>query len=384
LVCISCSRGACSPESVACGTQRWAKTFDSESKDNFAMQDSITSGVASEMRLVLSPTTVALTRAGRTVNAEAHDLAMRGQFEKNRLTEAGLRRAIVLYKQALDLDPHYAQALAGLAFGYDMLADVYAPSHEYHRLALDAAARAVEQDSLLSEARAIYGYEIIAATWDIPRGLREMDRGLALNPNSSDALFMRAMFHWITGDEPKAIEYTARLRKVDPLSPIPVRLAADSYLWAGKYAEALVEDSIAIAIDPAVQMMEVTRASIEREMGRYDEAVNGFLAFEKAAGQPSWGLAMTYGRMRKRDDALRVLRALEARRKTQWVDGVFLAMGYAAMGDKPHALDWLEQAARDKSWSARGLISWDFPWFLALRDEPRYIALRKQLLATTF
>jgi hypothetical protein len=97
----------------------WSNTFDRENKDNFAIQDEITAAIASEM----PPTTVAETRAGRTVNADAHDLYLRGQFEKSKLTQQRLERALVYFQDALKLDPNYAQAHAGVAFAYDLLAD---------------------------------------------------------------------------------------------------------------------------------------------------------------------------------------------------------------------------------------------------------------------
>ena len=145
------------------------------------MQDDITSAIASEMRMVFSPTTVAVARAGRTTNAEAHDLYLRGVFEKNKITPEGLQKALAYFQDALKLDPNYAQAHAGVAFVYDILADVYMPSHEFHTLSLAAAERAVEADSLLAEARVLRGYEIAAATWDFAAGRAEMERGLAMN-----------------------------------------------------------------------------------------------------------------------------------------------------------------------------------------------------------
>jgi hypothetical protein len=147
------------------------------------MQDEITSAIASEMRAVFSPAAVAVARAGRTTNPEAHDLYLRGVFEKNKVTPQSLEKALGYFQDALKLDPTYAQAHAGVAFVYDLLADVYMPSHEYHMLSLAAAERAVASDSLLAEARVLRGYEIGAATWDFTAGRAEMDRGLAMNPN---------------------------------------------------------------------------------------------------------------------------------------------------------------------------------------------------------
>jgi adenylate cyclase len=74
------------------GKLLWSNTFDRENKDNFAIEDEITAAIASEMRLILLPATLAVTRAGRTINPEAHDLFMRGQFEKNKVSAQGLAR----------------------------------------------------------------------------------------------------------------------------------------------------------------------------------------------------------------------------------------------------------------------------------------------------
>ena len=184
----------------AAGKLLWSKQFDREAKDNFALQDSVAADVAREMRVVLSPA----SHAGRTNNPEAHDLYLQGRFEKSKLDGPGLKRAELLFKQALKLDPGYAQAHAGLAFAYDIQADVYAPSHEYHLLALKAARLAVAADSLLADGRVLLGFELAAANWDFEGGLAEMNRGLALNPKSPDALFMVTGFSLLREHRPRA------------------------------------------------------------------------------------------------------------------------------------------------------------------------------------
>jgi tetratricopeptide (TPR) repeat protein len=366
------------------GKLLWSNTYDRENKDNFAMQDEITGVIANEMRMVLSPTTVAVARAGRTANPEAHDLYLRGVFEKNKLTPQGLQRALGYFQDALKLDPHYAQAHAGVAFVYDILADVYMPSHEYHMLALTAAQRAVESDSLLAEARVLRGYEIAAATWDLAAGRAEMDRGLAMDPNSTDALFMNGLYFWVTGDNARAVIVADRLLQIDPLSPIAARLRAEALAWGGRYQEALAADSVAKKLDPTVIIWEATDGIALRELGRLDDAAAAFLQFEKTAGQPSVGLAQTYGRMGRRDDALKVIHALEARARRQWVDPDFIAIAYAGIGDTDHAMEWLETAFREKAWGVRAFLNWDLPWFASIRADPRFVDLKRRVLATTF
>lgn len=362
----------------------WSNTYDRENKDNFAMQDEITAAIASEMRLVLSPTTIAMTRAGRTVNPEAHDLFMRGQFEKNKVTPQGLARALVYFQDALKLDPHYAQAHAGIAFVYDMLADVYKPSHEYHTLALAAARKAVESDDLLAEAHALYGYELAAAQWDFAAGRVEMDRGLALDPNSPDVLFLGGTISFLSGDSGRAVAMADRLIQIDPLSPLAARLRAEALLWGGRYEEALTQHQVANRLDPTVVLIDATDGNALRELGRYDESVAAFLNFEKSFDLPSFGLPITYARMGRKEDAMRAIHALEERARKQWVDPDLIAIAYAGVGDRDQAMKWLEKAFRIKAFGLRLFLNGDCPWLRSMHDDPRFIALRQRVLATTF
>ena len=112
-----------------------------------------------------------------------------------------------------------------------------------------------------------------------------------------------------------------------------------------------------------------------RELGRLDESVQAFLDFEKLFDTPSWGLAVTYGRMGKRDEALRDVHALEERAKKQWVEPMFFAMAYAGIGDRDHAMEWVERAVRVESYTVRALMNWDNPW---LRLSARRSALRRR------
>jgi serine/threonine-protein kinase len=366
------------------GKLRWSNTYNRESKDNFAMQDEITSAIASEMRVVLSPTVVAISRAGRTTNPQAHDLYLRGVFEKNKVTPEGLNKALEYFQEAIKLDPNYAQAHAGVAFVYDILADVYMPSHEYHLLSLAAAQRAVDSDSLLAEARALHGYEIGATTWDFAAAHAEMDRALEMNPNSTDALFMYGLFSYLSGETDRAVAFADRLLKIDPLSPLANRLKAEALAWGGRFQEALIVDSVATALDSTVVIWESTRGIALRELGRLDEAATEFRRFEKNAGHPTIGRAMTYARMGRRDDALAVLHDVEALERRQWVEPSLIAVGYAALGDTDHTMQWLETAFRKKTASLRWLLSWDCPWFKPVKDDPRFVELKRRVLTTTF
>lgn len=93
---------------------------------------------------------------------------------------------------------------------------------------------------------------------------------------------------------------------------------------------------------------------------------------------------MTYGRMGRREDALWAIHSLEDRARKQWVDPDFIAFGYAGIGDRDHAMEWLEKSFQMKTYGIRLFLNWDVPWLRGMGDDPRFIALKKRVLATTF
>ena len=368
----------------ASGKLLWSNTFDRENTDNFALQDEVTAAIATDMRLALSPATIAVSRAGRTVNPQAHDLYMRGMFEKNKLSEQGLRRALTFFEEALKLDPNYAQAHAGMAFAYDMLADAYAPSHEYHVLAKRAAERALQSDSLLAAARVILGFEIGAANWEVEKGVAEMRWGMAQNPNDPDALFMFSGFLSVAGHSEEAFEVADRLERLDRLSAMGPFLHAQIFYFAGRWADALRLDSATKRVDPTLTYFDAIDGAALRELGHLDASLAAYHAFEAVTSAPSFGIAATYWKLGRREEAKRALAALEARAGRQWVDPGWMAMAYAGIGDRDNAMRWLEDGFRKKSFSLRFLMSVEMQPFAALHGDARFVALRERVLKTKF
>ena len=366
------------------GKLLWSNQYDRADGDNFALEDEITRAVTGELRVVLSPTAVAATRAGRTEDPRAHDLYLRGVFEKNKLSAQGLANAVGFFKQALAIDSNYARAAAGLSFAYDMQADGYLASHPLHELAKAAAERALRSDSTLAEAHVLYGFERGAADWNLPAAIAEMQRGLALDPNSPDGLFMYAGFLGLTGNDTAAVRLSERLLAVDPLSAPAAMLGAMALAMREHPVEALRRDSIAKRLDPSVVYFDAWDGVALREMGKFDESVKAYETFQALTGIPSFGLAMTYAAMGKRAEALKIAHELEALRQKQWVGPFTIAAVYASAGDRDHAMQWLEQAFREKDWQLRTMLNFDSPYLRSLAGDPRYVALRKKVLTTGF
>jgi tetratricopeptide (TPR) repeat protein len=368
----------------ASGKLLWSNTFDRENKDNFALQDEVTAAIANDMRLVLSPATLAVSRAGRTVSAEAHDLYLRGMFEKNKLSEPALRRALQYFEDALKLDPNYAQAHAGMAFAYDMLADAFAPSHEYHVLAKVAAERALRSDSMLAVARVIRGFEMGAANWEFERGLAEMRRGIALDPKDPDALFMFSAFLYSSGHTAEGSDVAQRLSEIDPLSAMARYSQALGLTFATRWTESLRQDSASKRLDPGVTYFDAIDGLALRELGHLPESLAAYRAWEALTSAPSFGVGATLLKLGRRDEAKRALATLETRAARQWVDPGWMTYAYAGIGDRDNAMRWMEDAFRKKSFSLRFLLNVDWQPFATLKGDPRFEALKHKVLATTF
>ncbi len=363
------------------GKLLWSNRYDREMKDNFALQDSIAAAVTREMQVVLTPASAATMHAGRTENPEAHDLYLRAMFEKNKLSEQGLDRAVTFFNQALALDSNYARAWAGLSFAYDMLADAYRPSHQYHLLSLRAAQRAVASDSMLAEGRVALGFEIGAATWDFATATREIEAGLALDPNAPDALFMGGGFLGATGQTAEALAYGERLIRLDPLSAMARLLRASVLAFARRWQEVLPADSAIKRLDPSVVYFDALDGAALRQLGRPDESVAAYQRFQNVTGMPAYGLAVTYGRMGKRAEARQIADSLAALSRTQWVDPTFIAAAYDGAGDRDRAMRWVETAFKEKSFSLRFDGAY---WLDPLRDDPRFKTIWARVKSTVF
>jgi tetratricopeptide (TPR) repeat protein len=211
-----------------------------------------------------------------------------------------------------------------------------------------------------------------------------MRRGLVLDPNAPDALFMFGLFLGVTGQTAEAVEVADRLIRVDPLSAMASMARATVLSFSGRWAEALRQDSLTKRLDATVVYADAWDGAALRELGHLPESVAAYLAFQTLTGQPAFGLATTYGRMGKRDDALRIIHELEDARPHRWVDPVAIASAYAGIGDRDHAMEWLNTALKEKAFTLRFMMNYDSFWMDGVRDDPRFVALRRQVLATTF
>jgi tetratricopeptide (TPR) repeat protein len=135
-------------------------------------------------------------------NPEAYQLYLKGRYHANQTTAAGLKKSIEYFQQAIDKDPSYALAYAGLADSYSGLGGDWlclSPSDSFPK-AKAAAMKALELDDTLAEAHAALAYAVFFADWDWPSAEREFKRAIELNPTLLSSCFGKPLQHRALGD----------------------------------------------------------------------------------------------------------------------------------------------------------------------------------------
>ena len=356
----------------------WSESYNQPVKDAFAVQDSITQAIVSQLALKLGGAELAATRAGRTSNPEAHDLYLQGLTLVHQGTELALRRSLDYFRDALARDPDYAQAYVGVAWAYAFLADAYqVPAIAYDSSRM-AAQEALKRGSQAGENLVILGYASYVTDWDQAKAGREMQRGVALSPNSADVAAIYGNWLCLTGKTEAGLAEADRAIELDRLAPLGGFVREWCLYMARRYDEVIAQHAKTAALDPTFIYLDSFLGAAYREQGRYEEALAEYRRAQGFMGeQPLHGYAISYARMGRTNEAREILGRLEAYARVHYVNPLFLAAIHSSLGDKDLAFAALERAASDRTVLLAGLNTW--PELDALHSDPRFVALAKRI-----
>jgi tetratricopeptide (TPR) repeat protein len=319
-----------------------------------------------------------------TENTEAYQLYLKGRYLWNRRTPETLRQATEYFQRAINKDSGYALAWAGLADCYAVYA-VYdlLPPREAIPKTKEAASRALALDDTLAEAHAALAYVKGLYEWDWPGAERGFKRAIELDPNYSTAHHWYALYLEAMGRLDEAIAETKRAQETDPLSLIANVTAGQALYFARRYDQAIEQARRAIEMDPSFYLAHWLLAMVYEQAGRYEDAIaEGQKALNASGGAPSAlsVLGHAYAASGKRSEALKVLAELKNLSKQRYVSPLYIAVIYVGLGDKVHALEWLEKAHNDRSDRLCWIKAW--PEFDSLREEPRFQDILRRMNLT--
>lgn len=371
------------------GVAAWSGSFDEQSSAVFDLQETIAQRIARVLAPTLNASTGAvlpLKLVGETRNADAYQLYLAARQHAQGVRAAGLRKSMELYNKALDIDPGYARAYAGLVETYRRMifgADI-APAEAFEPAKV-AAQRALALAPQLAEAHAGLGWIRFWFDFDWPGAERVFREALKLNPNVVEAHFGLGLL-LLTLDRPdEGASHIRWARELDPMSLILNTLEAGNLLDRGLRSEAAARLNRAFEIEPDFWVAHLVQAGLYLSDGQPDKALESFRradALADGSTQATALLGQQLVRSGRRDEARELLQRLLALQKIRYVPPTSVAALHAALGETAPALDALDRAydVRD----TRLVYMNDDGRWSALRDQPRFVALRHRMKLDTY
>jgi TolB-like protein/DNA-binding winged helix-turn-helix (wHTH) protein/Tfp pilus assembly protein PilF len=368
----------------------WARSYESDLSDIVTLQGEVAQAIAGQVRAVLTPEERSHLARRPTDSPEAYQLYLQGRYSWNQRTPRGVKKSIDFFQRAVEKDPNFALAYAGLADAYNFsnILGVLAPK-ESSPQAEAAAVKALVLDPQLGEAHTALGLVRSHYHFDFLGAQREFLKAFGLNPNYANAhLFYAGAYLTPMGRHEEAVAEMKKALEVDPLSLPLNNMMGETYLWAGDYQKALQQFQRTIDLEPTFPLAHFFYAGLLTEMGRYEEAIKENQTGELLLGaspEEAGALAATFQK------ALQVggpegywqknlgitLKEYE-RAGTGYFPAIGVAGAYARVGDKENAFKWLEKSFRDKEGQDITLVRW-LPEFKSLHTDPRFADLLRRM-----
>jgi len=355
------------------GFHIWSDTFERELQGVFAVQDEITRSIVDALKIKLAVAPPVRTPG----STEAYDLYLKGLYYSNKSDEENLRKSLSLFQQALDKDPNFARAWTGIIKVWEQLADAYVRPLEAYPRVKEAASKALALDDKDAEAHCYLGEVKLLIDRDVAGAEAEIKRALQLDRNSATAHYFMSWLKLTQGDCDEGVNQIQEAEKLDPLSPMIIDSAAERYVAANRLDDAISAGKRVLQVDPNYIYFDSPLADAYREKGDLQEAVALYEKAQTVTHFPSAGLAITYAKMGRLEDARRVLNQRIEKSRQQYVAADSIAAVYVALGDKEEAFRWLERAFDEHSAPMFYLAC--HPIFRALRSDPRFADLLRRM-----
>ena len=365
-------------------SQLWGQQYDRKFAEILAVQEEIAQQVSEKLRL--RPTGEEQKRMAKryTENTEAYQLYLRGRYYWNRRTADLLKKANGYFQQAINNDPSYGLAYAGLAESYALFNfyEVLPPSESCPK-AKAAAMKALEIDETLAGAHNALGWVKMTCDWDWPGSDKEFKRALEIDPNYGQTRVQYGNYFEAMGRLDEAMAQRQRALELEPLSLITSVVLARSLYEARRYDQAIEQLRKTLDMDPSFVEAHLNLGWVYEQKAMFPEAITEFKqALSASGGHPRFvsSLGHAYAIAGQRRLAEEFLARLKEQAKQRYVAQYEIAVIYVGLGEKEQALKYLEVADADHCWGTM-FVRVD-PRFDPIRDDPRYQDLLRRMHLT--
>ena len=363
------------------GRHIWRQDYVRNLAGALDLQSEVAREIAEKIRIKVTPQEQARLTPAQPINLEAQDLYLQGIYFLNR--GGSDQETIGYFEKAIEKDPSFALAYAGLAANYNALGQSGALNYlEAYSKAKAAAKKAIEINGDLADGHAALANDLIDLDWDWTAAGNEFRRALELNPNSGAVHSSYALYLARLGRSPEAIAEAEMGLQLDPISLVAHHVVAYCYYSARQYDKALdqIRKASELNLVSPDSWIHWTLGIIYRDQGNYEKAIEQFRIlgeFPHVLGH----LGNAYARAGQRAEANQTVSTLKDYVQKRGVGTYEIALVYAGLGNKDEAFAWLEKSykARDKGLTYLKLD----PCVDPLRSDPRFQDLLRRMGLTS-
>ncbi len=364
---------------VADGFHLWSEKYDSNMDDIFAIQDEIALAITANLKIILLEKEKEILNKIPTENHDAYDLYLKGRFYLNKRV-GGLKKALVYFQQAVEIDPDFALAYTGMADAYAILAwYCVMPAHEVMPKARQCAQKAIQLNTLQVEAYTALAFISIFYDWNWAEAKKQFQHVFKLNPNYAVAhlwysyylSFVERKFNDALVEAKNAAENASE--HLEPLVPISYHMLSMLLINAGRFQEGLHESKMVIELDANSSLgyrgLGLSLAGLER----YDEAIVALKNSVTLSARHPWPLVelcWVYSLAGNLLEAQKIMDELITRSQTKFISGLFMSGAAYYTKNYDMAFEFLEVAFEQRDESLPCLKTW--PLCSYIRDDPRF------------
>ncbi len=367
---------------VSDGFHLWSERYDREMEDVFAIQDEISLAIVEQSRVrLLKEGKAALTKR-YTGDPEAHQLYLKGRYFWSQRTINSLEKSIVYFKEAILIDPDYAQAYAGMAASYtDLPTYSTRPPADVYPLAKEAVLKALEIDGELAEAHTSLGLILCDYEWDWMGAEREFKQAIRLNPSYETAHHWYALLLVYLGRVDEAISEIHKAYELDPLSLAVNRNFGFVYYLSHRFDDALEMLHKTVEMDENFTYTHFIMGLAYLRKLEFDKAIDVLQKERELTGGVNpivvIPMGVAYVRMGDRTKAEEILAGIEERMRHEYVSPFYLAQLYFALGKIDLGFELLERAYTERDIYLRFIKA--MPMEEAVTKDPRFTALLEKM-----
>jgi TolB-like protein/DNA-binding winged helix-turn-helix (wHTH) protein len=351
----------------------WAESYEGEVGDALTVQGEIAQAVAREIRVKLSPRERDLLASAKPVNPEAQDFYLRGLYITHQNgTAESTARAIKYFQQAIQIDPNYAPAYAGLAHVYAVWIPGMGRPRDLMPKAKEFALRALALDKTLADAHSELGSIELLYDWDWAAAEEEFRQTMGLDPNHVWAHEWHARELVTRGRMEEAI---AEAKQSLVMNPSPY--SWDYPIWvfqlAGRNDLALERAQEFLEMAPNYVWAHWEMAQIYQHNGQAEQAAQESLKADELFGTEPKKLAQlkqAFAKSGAQGYWRQTLENYKESAKSSYVPSVLVAEACVRVGDKQCAFEWLERGFEERDDLMINLRVQ--PAFDGLRSDPHF------------